>query len=101
MFLDSLHQGYRIKMEDSNWKQRAALALQEGLLHQQEESAMIDVSIKVEDESFQCHKSVLAGVSPYFQAMFAGNFKEHDQKEVYHLRHLAILLLSYMAKRTG
>lgn len=69
-------------MEKSNWKQRAAIVLQESLLHQHEGQMMIDVSIKVEDESFHCHKSVLAAVSPYFQAMFTSNFKEHDQKEV-------------------
>ncbi|KAK3087982.1 hypothetical protein FSP39_013061 [Pinctada imbricata] len=41
-----------------------------------------DVTIKVEDRSFPCHRCVLASVSPYFQAMFTSGFSEETKDEV-------------------
>ena len=35
-----------------------------------------DVEIVVDDRTFQCHKTILAAVSPYFDAMFASGMKE-------------------------
>ncbi|XP_067665379.1 kelch-like protein 12 [Haliotis asinina] len=41
-----------------------------------------DVTIKVDDEMFQCHKVVLTMMSPYFDAMFTSGFQETDNKVI-------------------
>ncbi|XP_046578550.1 kelch-like protein 12 [Haliotis rubra] len=41
-----------------------------------------DVTIKIDDDMFQCHKVVLAMMSPYFDAMFTSGFKETDNKVI-------------------
>ena len=43
---------------------------------------LCDVTIQVEDEQFKAHKIILAGSSPYFQAMFAGGLEESKQSTV-------------------
>ncbi|CAH8586379.1 unnamed protein product [Schistosoma turkestanicum] len=37
---------------------------------------LTDVTLCVNSESIQCHRIVLAGASPYFQAMFTGEMRE-------------------------
>ncbi|XP_046578549.1 uncharacterized protein LOC124286248 [Haliotis rubra] len=41
-----------------------------------------DVTIKIDDDMFQCHKVVLAMTSPYFDAMFTSGFEETDNKVI-------------------
>lgn len=41
-----------------------------------------DVVIHAGEESFHCHKVVLASCSPYFKAMFCSGLKETDKPEV-------------------
>ncbi|XP_067665370.1 uncharacterized protein [Haliotis asinina] len=41
-----------------------------------------DVTIKVDDELFQCHKVVLTMMSPYFDAMFTSGFQETNNKVI-------------------
>ena len=43
---------------------------------------MCDVTIKIEDEEFYAHRNILSASSDYFFAMFNGNMKERDAREV-------------------
>ena len=44
--------------------------------------SFVDIVIKVEDKSFPCHKFVLAGISPFFFAMFTDDFSEQNKSEI-------------------
>ena len=41
-----------------------------------------DVTIRVQEEAFECHRAVLASASEYFDSMFGGNFKEKSTGDV-------------------
>ncbi|XP_017059434.1 kelch-like protein 41 [Drosophila ficusphila] len=41
-----------------------------------------DCCILVENQSFACHKNILAGASEFFQRMFLGNFQESKSSEI-------------------
>lgn len=43
---------------------------------------LCDVTIKVDDQSFTCHRIVLAATIPYFQAMFTSDMAESTQREI-------------------
>ncbi len=43
---------------------------------------LCDITIQVEDQHFRAHKIILAGSSPYFRAMFAGDLEESKQSTV-------------------
>ncbi len=47
-----------------------------GLSTLREEDVLCDVQLDVEGRQISAHKVVLAAASPYFKAMFSGNFKE-------------------------
>ena len=48
-----------------------------------ESGEMCDVHIVVEDSSFEAHKLILAGCSPYFRGMFRqGNFDESKSNRI-------------------
>lgn len=47
-----------------------------GMAHLRKEGKLCDVSLLVEGEVFPAHRVVLAGSSPYFQAMFTGEMEE-------------------------
>ena len=46
------------------------------------EGKLCDVVIQVEDRQFMAHRIVLAGSSPYFQAMFTGDLEESKKRVV-------------------
>ncbi|XP_063964243.1 kelch repeat and BTB domain-containing protein 8-like isoform X1 [Lytechinus pictus] len=46
------------------------------------EGLLTDVSLKVNADTFPCHRSVLAACSPYFKAMFTGGMSESRQETV-------------------
>lgn len=56
--------------------------LLKGLDVQRKEGTLCDVTICVDDREFHAHKCVLAVLSPYFKAMFDGNFKERSENVV-------------------
>ncbi|KAL9694012.1 hypothetical protein quinque_013297 [Culex quinquefasciatus] len=43
---------------------------------------LTDVTLEVEQETFQAHKVVLSAASPYFKAMFTGGLKECEMSRV-------------------
>lgn len=43
---------------------------------------LCDIVLKAESDSFPAHRAVLAGASPYFQAMFCSNMVECGMQEV-------------------
>lgn len=57
-----------------------------------------EIVLEVDGIQFQCIKSVLRASSPYFDAMFSGNFKEQEENvvviKVTAIFFLQILLLS-------
>ena len=44
---------------------------------------LVDVTIVVLNESFHCHRNVLAATSPYFRAMFTSSLNESKQTEIH------------------
>ncbi len=47
-----------------------------GLASLQQEGMLCDVELRAEGQTLSAHRAVLAAASPYFHAMFSGNFKE-------------------------
>ncbi len=43
---------------------------------------MFDIELEAEGKRLQAHKALLAAVSPYFRAMFAGGFRENKEEVV-------------------
>ena len=48
----------------------------EGLAHLWQNDILCDITLHTEGESITAHRALLAASSPFFQAMFGGNFKE-------------------------
>lgn len=48
-----------------------------------EEQRYTDIVVKVENQSFPCHKIILSAASRYFDAMFSTNMKESKMDEIY------------------
>ncbi len=53
-----------------------------GLCELWQEGLLCDVKLQVEQKTFSVHRAVLAASSPYWKAMFTGNFKESTDKIV-------------------
>ena len=62
--------------------ERQAIKLAKALAGMQEEGTLCDVTLQAEQKKLQAHKIVLAAGSPYFMAMFNGNFRETESKVV-------------------
>ena len=62
--------------------EQKAVKLVEALTAMQEEGTLCDVTLQAEQKTLTAHKVVLAAGSPYFMAMFNGNFKETESKVV-------------------
>lgn len=41
-----------------------------------------EITIRVEDHEIKCNRKKLIDTSPYFEAMFNGNFSEKNQKNI-------------------
>ena len=52
------------------------------LHRQQRDGIYTDIVIVTEQESFHAHRSVLAADSAFWNAMFAGGFKERKCKDI-------------------
>ncbi len=53
-----------------------------GLAELWQEGLLCDVKLQVDEKSFSVHRAVLAAASPYWKAMFTGNFRESSDKVV-------------------
>ncbi|XP_072167277.1 kelch-like protein 24 [Diadema setosum] len=53
-----------------------------GLYDLWKDNQLTDVTLKVENRSFRCHRNVLASTSPYFHRMFCSNMQESRSKVV-------------------
>ncbi len=53
-----------------------------GLSVLQQEGLLCDVELEAENQTIPAHRAVLAAASPYFKAMFCGNFKEQKSQVV-------------------
>ena len=53
-----------------------------GLASLREEDILCDVQLQAEGQHISAHKAVLAAASPYFKAMFSGNFREMKEHVV-------------------
>ena len=63
---------------DLRWKQNYFLSLSQGLDQQRQKTQYTDTKIAVGDRTFECHRVVLAAVSPFFEAMYLSSMKERD-----------------------
>ncbi len=53
-----------------------------GLAELWQEGLLCDVKLQVEQKTIQAHRTVLSAASPYWKAMFTGNFRESSDKVV-------------------
>ena len=53
-----------------------------GLASLQKEGMFCDIELQAEGQTLSAHRNVLAAASPYFHAMFSGNFKETNVSTV-------------------
>ena len=53
-----------------------------GLATLRQEALLCDIELRAEDQTVSAHKAVLAAASPYFRAMFSGNFSESQDRVV-------------------
>ncbi|OWF54667.1 kelch-like protein 24 [Mizuhopecten yessoensis] len=60
----------------ANWKHDLAVFIHESFEGMYKDGRHTDVEIIVGDKTFNCHKTVLAAVSPYFDAMFSSGMRE-------------------------
>ncbi|XP_033732436.1 kelch-like protein 24 [Pecten maximus] len=60
----------------ANWKQDLSMFIHASLEDMYKSGRHTDVEITVEGKTFNCHKTVLAAVSPYFDAMFSSGMRE-------------------------
>lgn len=63
---------------DLRWKQNYFLSLSQGLDQQREKNHYTDTKIAVGDRTFECHRVVLAAMSPFFEAMYLSAMRERD-----------------------
>nr|WEX30371.1 Kelch-like protein 6-A-1 [Carassius gibelio] len=56
--------------------------LQDGLQSLRLEDSLIDVTLIVQGQSFQCHRVVLAAASHYFRAMFCNDLREKHEENI-------------------
>uniref|UniRef100_A0A8C4QB71 Kelch-like family member 26 n=1 Tax=Eptatretus burgeri TaxID=7764 RepID=A0A8C4QB71_EPTBU len=56
--------------------------LLQGLGQLRVEGQLLDVTLKVEEQSFKVHRAVLAACSHYFRAMFTGGMREASQNVI-------------------
>uniref|UniRef100_A0A8C1SXT1 Kelch-like family member 6 n=1 Tax=Cyprinus carpio TaxID=7962 RepID=A0A8C1SXT1_CYPCA len=56
--------------------------LQDGLHSLRLEDSLIDVSLLIQGQSFQCHRVVLAAASHYFRAMFCNDLREKHEENI-------------------
>ena len=63
---------------DLRWKQNYFLSLSQGLNQQRQKHQYTDTRIAVGDTTFECHRVVLAAVSPFFEAMYLSAMRERD-----------------------
>lgn len=50
--------------------------MQSGMASLLRDTDLADVNLTVNGRVFQCHRAVLAAVSPYFRTMFTGSLRE-------------------------
>ncbi len=60
----------------------SAVELVAGLDALRQEGALCDVELQAENQTLPAHRAVLAAASPFFKAMFIGNFKEATEKVI-------------------
>lgn len=72
-------------------EQSSSLLLQLNRLRQ--ENVLIDVLLCSDNTEIPCHRNVLVSSSPYFRAMFCGNFRETQQTKI-HLKGITSAILS-------
>ena len=56
--------------------------LMKNLLEQRRSGELCDIVIKVQNDTLNCHKSILGAKSPYFYSMFTSDFGERGLKEI-------------------
>nr|WEX30373.1 Kelch-like protein 6-A-3 [Carassius gibelio] len=74
---ENRHDG-QVVFEDSMF----AGYLQDGLQSLRLEDSLIDVTLIVQGQSFQCHRVVLAAASHYFRAMFCNDLREKHEENI-------------------
>ena len=63
---------------DVRWKQNYFLSLSQGLDQQRQKHQYTDTKIAVGGTTFECHRVVLAAISPFFEAMYLSTMRERD-----------------------
>ena len=65
-------------MEDK----KLASDLMESLNAHRRDGKLCDVQLNIKDKQFHAHRAVLAAISPYFESMFSGGFKEQTEASI-------------------
>ena len=63
---------------DLRWKQNYFLPLIQGLDQQRQKTQYTDTKIAVGEKTFECHRVVLAAMSPFFEAMYLSAMRESN-----------------------
>ena len=63
---------------DLRWKQNCFLSLIQGLDQQRQKTQYTDTKIAVGEKTFECHRVVLAAMSPFFEAMYLSAMRESN-----------------------
>ena len=61
---------------DLRWKQNYFQSLSQGLDMQRQKTQYTDTKIAVGEKTFECHRVVLAAMSPFFEAMYMSTMRE-------------------------